>query len=237
MLRIALVGAAGRMGQTIIALAASENIEVFAKYDVGDRITVNKANVMIDFSSAAATEQICAEATKSRVPLVIGTTGHSAEQRRMIEVAAQQIPILLSSNFSVGVNALFSLTERAAKLLGEGFDVEIVEMHHRMKQDAPSGTAKTLLEVLQRVRKTGKLRHGREGLVGERDKSEIGIHSVRGGDVAGDHTVVFAGDGERVEVTHRASNRTIFARGALRAACWIVGKPSGLYSMRDVLGL
>lgn len=236
-LRIALVGAAGRMGQAIIAIALAENVEVFAKADVGDPIMPQDEDVLIDFSSAAAAEEICAAATKSGIPLVIGTTGHSAEQERRIESAAGTIPIVLASNFSVGVNALFALTESAAKILGRNFDAEIVETHHRMKKDAPSGTAKTLVDILRREREAKHVRFGREGMVGEREKGEIGVHSVRGGDVVGDHTVIFAGDGERLELTHRASSRETFARGALRAAKWIIGKPAGLYSMRDVLGL
>ncbi len=236
-LRIALVGAAGRMGQAIRAIAAAENVEVIAKLDVGNPVTTGDADAVIDFSSVTAVEEICAAAKATRTPLIIGTTGHSAEQRRMIEATARALPIVLASNFSVGVNALFSLTEQAAKILGEPFDLEIVETHHRMKKDAPSGTAKTLIEILQRTRKPERLRHGREGMIGERDKSEIGVHSVRGGDVVGDHTVIFAGDGERLELTHRASSRETFARGALRAARWAIGKPAGLYSMRDVLGL
>jgi 4-hydroxy-tetrahydrodipicolinate reductase len=237
LVRVALVGAAGRMGQAIGAIAMSESAEIVAKLEIGDAIAVHNADVLIDFSSVAAAEAICAAATKSGMPMVIGTTGHSAEQRGFIETAARKIPIVLAANFSVGVNALFSLAEQAEKILGESFDVEIIEAHHRMKKDAPSGTAKTLVEILQRVHQAEKIRHGREGMVGERGKSEIGIHSVRGGDVVGDHTVIFAGDGERVELTHRASSRETFARGALRAARWVIGKPAGLYSMRDVLGL
>jgi len=236
-LRIALVGAAGRMGQAIASVAASENAEIVAKSDLGDRITSADADVLIDFSSAAATEAVCDAAVKSSAALVIGTTGHSAKEKQAIEMAAQKIPVVFASNFSIGVNALFSLTEQAAKILGENFDLEILETHHRLKKDAPSGTAKTLAEILQRARKAEKLRHGREGMIGEREKSEIGIHSVRGGDVVGDHTVIFAGQGERVELTHRASSRETFARGALRAAQWVVGKPAGLYDMRDILGL
>jgi 4-hydroxy-tetrahydrodipicolinate reductase len=236
-LRIVLVGAAGRMGRAISGIAAAENVEVVAEFDVGDVITTKNAEALIDFSSAAAVEAVCEEAMKSRTPLVIGTTGHSEEQRRVIEEAARSIPIVLASNFSVGVNVLFSLTEKAAESLGDDFDIEIVETHHRLKKDAPSGTAKTLLEILRRGRAVKRLRHGREGMIGEREKSEIGIHSIRGGDVVGDHTVIFAGDGERLELTHRASSRETFARGALRAARWIIGEPPGLYSMRDVLGL
>jgi 4-hydroxy-tetrahydrodipicolinate reductase len=145
-----------------------------------------------------------------------------------------------SANFSTGVNALFWLTRKAAEILGPGFDVEVVEMHHRHKQDAPSGTAKTLVEILAEVRQVQaeeSARHGRHGLTGARTAEEIGVHALRGGDVVGDHTVVFAGLGERVELGHRASNRETFAQGALRAAVWLNGRAPGLYSMQDVLGL
>ena len=236
-LRIALVGAAGRMGQAIIGIAESESVDIIARIDLGDKIALADADVLIDFSSASAAEAVCDAAMKSSTALVIGTTGHSAKEKQAIETAAQKIPVVFASNFSVGVNALFAVTEQAAKILGDDFDLEIVEIHHRLKKDAPSGTAKTLAEILQRVRNTEKLRHGREGMIGEREKSEIGIHSVRGGDVVGDHTVIFAGQGERVELTHRASSRETFARGALRAAQWVIGKSPGLYDMRDVLGL
>jgi len=236
-IRVALIGAAGRMGQAIINAAETEGIAVVTKIDLSDKIAFADADVAIDFSHADAATSICAVATKSKTPLVIGTTGHSAKQRDDIVAASKQIPVVLASNFSVGVNALFALTENAAKILGEDFDLEIVEAHHRMKKDAPSGTAKTLVEILQRARQTKILRHGREGIVGERGKSEIGIHSVRGGDVVGDHTVIFAGQGERLELTHRASSRETFARGAIRAARWVIGKSPGLYDMRDVLGL
>ena len=236
-LRVAVVGAAGRMGQTIIAIANSESVEIVSKLDQGDQIVTAGANVLIDFSQADAAESVCEAGLKTSTPLVIGTTGHSVEQRKAIESAAKKIPIVFASNFSVGVNALFWLTEQAARVLGDGFDLEIVEMHHRLKKDAPSGTAKTLAEILQRERKTTQRRHGREGMVGERDPSEIGIHAIRGGDVVGEHTVIFAGNAERLELTHRAASRETFARGALRAAHWVKGKSPGLYDMRDVLGL
>ena len=235
--RVALIGAAGRMGQAIIAVAESEGVEVVSRIDLGDAIGLADANVLIDFSHPDASRSTCNAALKSELPLVIGTTGHSMKQRDDIVTTAKQIPVVFASNFSIGVNALFSLTEQAAKILGENFDLEILETHHRSKKDAPSGTAKTLAEILQRARNAKKLRHGREGMIGEREKSEIGIHSVRGGDVVGDHTVIFAGRGERVELTHRASSRETFARGALRAAQWVTGKSPGLYDMRDVLGL
>ena len=236
-IRVALIGAAGRMGQAIIGLAKSEDVEVVARIDLGDLLAFAEADVAIDFSHADATALVCEVAIKSKTPLVIGTTGHSAKERDYVVAASKQIPIVLASNFSVGVNALFALTENAVKILGSDFDLEIVETHHRMKKDAPSGTAKTLAEILQRARQTRILRHGREGIVGERGKSEIGIHSVRGGDVVGDHTVIFAGQGERLELTHRASSRETFAHGALRAARYVIGKSPGLYDMRAVLGL
>ena len=153
---------------------------------------------------------------------------------------SSQIPLVWSANFSTGVNVLFWLTRRAAEVLGPEFDVEIVEMHHRLKKDAPSGTAGTLSRIVAEARRLSSpaaLRHGREGLVGERPRAEIGLHSLRGGDVVGDHTVVFAAAGERLELTHRASNRDTFAAGALRAAQWVVGKKPGIYDMQDVLGL
>ncbi len=225
------------MGRAICAAAPGENAQIVARFDLGDTIAVSEADVLIDFSNAAATREVCAAVAKANIPLVLGTTGHSAEERKMIEETARNVPVAFASNFSVGVNVLFALSEHAAKILGESFDVEIVEAHHRMKKDAPSGTAKTLADIVQRVRGSGELKHGREGMTGERNKSQIGIHSIRGGDVVGDHTVIFAGEGERLELTHRAASRETFARGALRAARWIIGKGPGLYSMRDVLGL
>jgi 4-hydroxy-tetrahydrodipicolinate reductase len=148
--------------------------------------------------------------------------------------------MVLSSNFSTGVNTLFWLTRKAAEILGPAFDLEILEMHHRQKKDAPSGTARTLAEILSQVRQQQLekvLLHGREGIVGERTSAEIGMHSIRGGDVVGDHTVIFAGAGERVELTHKASSRETFANGALRAAEWVARQKPGLYDMQDVLGL
>ena len=236
-LRVAVVGAAGRMGQTIIAVANTESVEIVSKLDQGDEIASAGADVVIDFSQADAADAVCEAGLKTSTPLVIGTTGHTAEQREAIESAAKKVPIVFASNFSVGVNALFWLTEQAARVLGDGFDLEIVEMHHRLKKDAPSGTAKTLAEIVQRERKITQVRHGREGMLGERDPSEIGIHAIRGGDVVGEHTVIFAGSAERLELTHRAASRETFARGALRAAHWVKGKSPGLYDMRDVLGL
>lgn len=241
--RVALIGAAGRMGHAI--QAAAENygdVIVAAAADIGDNIqaAVTKCDVVIDFSHADATERNCAVCAGNAKPLVIGTTGQSAEQIRAIQLAATEIPVLLAANFSIGVNALFWLTRKAAQLLGREFDLEIVEAHHRLKKDAPSGTAKRLAEMLAEERKLHyeeHVTHGRRGMVGERPNEQIGVHAIRGGDILGDHTVIFAGHGERIELTHRASSRETFARGALRAALWIVGKPPTLYSMEDVLGL
>ena len=239
-IRILLIGHNGQMGCAISAAVESEpDVAITARCELGDELNdkMRDIDVAIDFTHAEATELICATAVKKSVPLVIGTTGHSAEQRSKIKGAAESIPVIYSPNFSVGVNTLFWLARKTAELLGENFDVEIVEMHHRLKKDAPSGTAKRLTEILMETRRIDNVRHGRDGNVGERSDTEIGVHAVRGGDVVGDHTVIFAGAGERLELTHRASSRETFARGALCAARWIIGKPAGLYSMQDVLGL
>ena len=238
--RVLLVGSAGRMGQAIVDAAKDDaGIEIAGQVDQGDPLepAIAQCDVVIDFSQAEAIGDVSRAATKHRKPLVIGTTGHSPQQGAMIKECAKSIPVVWASNFSVGVNALFWLTGKAAELLGSDFDLEIVETHHRMKKDAPSGTAVTLLDILKRQRKIEKASHGRQGNVGERSRNEIGVHAVRGGDVVGDHTVIFAGAGERLELTHRAASRTTFARGALRAAAWIGKQPPGLYSMQDVLGL
>ncbi len=223
--RVLLVGAAGRMGKTIVDLASNDpNIDIVAKCDLGDPIepAMKNCDVVIDFSQADATNEICRTALHHRKSLVIGTTGHSQEQRLMIENTAQSLPIVFASNFSVGVNVLFWLTRKAAELLGSDFNPEIIETHHKMKKDAPSGTAKTLAEIVKHARNSD---------------SQIPIQSIREGEVVGNHTMIFSGPGECLELTHRASSREIFARGALRAACWVIDKPPGLYSMQDVLGL
>ena len=170
----------------------------------------------------------------------ISELGYFINPKSQISNLKFQIPIVWSSNYSTGVNTLFWLTRKAAEILGPDFDLEVVEMHHRLKRDAPSGTAKTLAEILADVRKlhlAEAARHGRAGIVGERTSGEIGVHSIRGGDVVGDHTVIFANTGERVELTHKASSRDTFANGALRAALWVVKQNPGLYDMQDVLGL
>jgi 4-hydroxy-tetrahydrodipicolinate reductase len=220
---VLLIGAAGRMGKTIVDLAKDDpNIDVAARCDLGDSIksAMQNCDVAIDFSQADAITEICRAALEHRKPLVIGTTGQSNGQLKIIKETAQSLPIVFASNFSIGVNVLFWLTRKAIEQLGSDFDAEIVETHHKMKKDAPSGTAKTLAEILKAVR-----------------NSEIPIQSIREGDVVGEHTIIFNGPGESVELRHHAANRGIFAAGALRAAKWIINKPPGLYTMQDVLGL
>jgi 4-hydroxy-tetrahydrodipicolinate reductase len=243
MTKLIITGAKGRMGQTLAACASrNPELQVVGQIGKGDdlRAIIEKTDVVIDFSSHNATPGFAALCARNKKALVVGTTGLSDEDRSQIANLKLEIPIVLSSNFSTGVNALFWLTGKAAEILGPSFDLEVVEMHHRLKHDAPSGTARTLAEILADVRKE-KLeqvaRHGRSGIVGKRTAEEIGIHSLRGGDVVGDHTVILAGPGERVELSHKASSRETFANGALRAAEWVVKQKPGLYDMQHVLGL
>jgi 4-hydroxy-tetrahydrodipicolinate reductase len=243
MTNIIITGSKGRMGRTLVSCATHfPELRVVAQIDQGDdlRTVIGQGDVVVDFSSHTATPGIAAVCAEYKRAMVIGTTGHSDEDRTQITRFSAQVPMVLSSNYSTGVNALFWLTRKAAEILGPGFDLEVVEMHHRLKRDAPSGTAKTLAEILAAVRKQQLekvARHGRLGIVGERTVEEIGVHSIRGGDVVGDHTVIFAGAGERVELAHKASSRETFANGALRAAAWVVQQKPGLYDMQDVLGL
>ena len=242
-LRLVINGSKGRMGQTLIACAKEvPELEVVAEVDAGDDFAaaVAKADAIIDFSHHSIIEPILARCLDGKKTLVIGTTGYTDHQVEAIRHAAAQVPIVFAPNYSVGVNTLFWLTRKAAQILGPAFDLEVVEMHHRLKKDAPSGTAKRLAEILAEVRELDynkDARHGRQGIVGERTNAEIGVHAIRGGDVVGDHTVIYAAQGERVELTHKASSRETFARGALRAALWAHGRAAGLYDMQDVLGL
>lgn len=240
-LKLLLNGSRGRMGAAIAAAAKREGIEIAAATDQGDdvRAVIGGVDVVVDFSSPAATRGLIEAAVAAGKPLVIGTTGHAPEEKAALLLLAAQVPCIWAGNFSVGVNLLFALTRRASRLLGEDYDTEVVEMHHRLKKDAPSGTAERLLEIILEERKLGReaLRFGRQGLPGERSRAEVGVHAIRGGDVVGDHTVIFAGAGERIELTHKASDRTVFSNGALRAARWLVGQKPGLYDMQAVLGL
>lgn len=211
------------MGKTVAHLVQDDPSLTIAA-SVGRKGSLSEAvetgEVVIDFSLAAATEAICAACVQRQRPLVLGSTGQNDAQMAAIHEAAEKVPVVASANFSVGVNLLFALTRKAANSLGKDFDVEIIEAHHRTKQDAPSGTARQLASILQSS--LGKNPH---------------VHSLRAGDIVGEHTVVFAGAGERIEMTHRASSREIFARGSLLAARWVVGQKPGLYGMSDVLGL
>jgi 4-hydroxy-tetrahydrodipicolinate reductase len=242
-LKLLITGCRGRMGQAVTACAAADP-EVIAErlIDAGDDLVSNLSacDAVVDFSFHGFTAELADACVAQNKLLVIGTTGHDAATEARIRAAAQRIPIVFAPNFSVGVNTLFWLTRKAAEILGPDFDLEVVEMHHNKKIDSPSGTARRLAEILCDVEKlsyTADVRHGRFGNVGARTKREVGMHAVRGGDVVGDHTVIYAAQGERVELTHKASSRLTFAQGAVRAAKWLRGRAPGLYDMEDVLEL
>jgi len=260
-IRVVLSGATGRMGQAIAALAADhEGLQLVggigrqdgdAACDIGCPVVhsassagevIRAADVVVDFSSPELLRELLVDqgdALAGRA-LVVGTTGLDAELTERFHAAARRGPVLMAANFSVGVNLLLALAERAAATLGPEYDVEIVEAHHRRKVDAPSGTALALGEAVATGRGVDLARvrvDGRSGRPGARPAGEVGFHAVRGGDVVGDHRVMFIGDRERVELVHVAQDRTLFAEGALRAARWLAGRPAGEYTMRDVLGL
>ena len=267
MLKVVVAGAAGRMGRMLVNLIDRADDMVLAGAleapgnpllgsDAGavagcgpagvlltddPAAALNGADVLINFSTGGVVEA-ARDAAKRKIAIVIGSTALSGEEKAAIRALADAdgARIVLSPNMAVGVNLLFHLVGKAAKLLGRDYDVEIVEMHHRHKKDAPSGTALRLAEVVCEARELScgdALRHGRSGITGERTDSEVGMHSLRGGDVVGDHTVIFAADGERVELSHRATSRENFARGALIAARFAVAAAPGVYDMQDVLGL
>ena len=231
------------MGRTLVeAVGADPALALAASFDVGDDIAsaIARGEVLIDFTRPEGTLAHLAHCVKLGRPIVIGTTGFGAGDRAKIEAAARKVPVVLSPNFAVGVNAVFKLAEVAAGILGDDYDVEIVEAHHRHKVDAPSGTALKLGEILAAAlkRDLGKVAvHGRAGDTGARPGKQIGFHAIRGGDIVGEHTVIFAGTGERVELTIRSQSRMTYALGALRAAKFLRGKRAGLYGMDDVLGL
>jgi 4-hydroxy-tetrahydrodipicolinate reductase len=243
MINAIIIGSKGRMGQALAACAPRfPELRLTAQLDLGDAFepAMAAADVVIDFSFHTVTAEVVELCARHGKALVLGTTGHSEAEKACIRSAAATVPMVWTSNYSTGVNTLFWLTRKAAEILGPGYDLEVVEMHHRFKKDAPSGTAVSLAEILADVRHqqlAEVIRHGRQGITGERTATEIGMHSLRGGDVVGDHTVIFATPGERVELTHKASNRETFAAGALRAAQWLVTQKPGMYDMQDVLGL
>lgn len=243
-LSLLITGKSGRMGRALIeAAAADPRVVVGATHDAGEDLdsAMAAAGCAIDFTVHHFTTAVLDAALRHGTRLVIGTTGHGDDERARIHEASRKLPIVFAPNYSVGVNTLFWLTRKAAGVLGQDrFDIEVTEMHHRHKIDAPSGTARRLLEILNEETGTqyhADVAHGRVGNIGPRKPREIGMHTLRGGDVVGDHTVMFAADGERVELTHKASSRMTFASGAVRAALWLRDRPAGLYDMQDVLGL
>ena len=242
-MKITIIGSKGRMGRALAEAAASAGVEVVAGLDKGDALAsgIALADVVIDFSFAEATQEVVAASVAARKPLVIGTTGHAPAQKEALLAQLAPIPCVWTGNYSVGVNLLFHLVAKAAAVLPPEYHAEIVEAHHAMKKDAPSGTAVQLLDAVLGPRGWGPeaVVHGREGMCGERPQREVGVHAVRMGDVVGEHTVYFAAAGERIELTHRATNRAIFAAGAVRAAQWLAqpGRRPGVYGMAEVLGL
>lgn len=263
MIKVLINGCTGRMGTTNVKVfyedkdiqivgGTVESGNPFIGKDVGEVAGIGKigititddvenvvkeADVIVDFSVPQATNILIDYATKYNKKLVIGTTGLSKEIMDKIVSASEKVAIVQSPNFSVGVNVMLDIVKRVAQVLGEEFDVEILEIHHNKKKDSPSGTALKLLESVKEVRKDYNVIYGREGILGERPKKEIGVLAIRGGDVVGEHNVMFLGYGERIEIIHKASSRETFSRGALRATKFIFSKEKGLYSMKDVLGL
>lgn len=241
-LNILLNGSRGRMGLAIANIAAANDAVIASPCDIGDDPSAHVAqcDVIIDFSFHESTPGIAALAVAHQIPLVIGTTGHTSDEKATILSSIEgNIPVVWAGNYSVGVNTLNYLTRKAATILGESYEPEVLEMHHHHKKDAPSGTAERLLEILRKAYKlnSDQVVHGRKGLVGARPRNEIGSHAIRGGDIVGEHTVYFCGEGERIELTHRATDRKIFAQGAIRAAHWAVAQAPAVYNMEDVLGL
>lgn len=250
--RVAIGGATGRMGRAIARLAPEHHCVVVGAFAAASEAgaivegvkvvgapgeAMETAEVVIDFSHASATSALAKACAARAIPLVCGTTNLDDAGQRAIEELARVAPVLWSPNMSLGVQLLADLVEQAVRRLGVGFDVEILEMHHGKKVDAPSGTAKRLVEAVRAgLDADMPLVHGRQGEVGARKRGEIGVHAIRGGDVVGDHTVMLLGQGERIELTHRASGRDVFAHGALRAARYLVGRPAGRYTMKDLLG-
>jgi len=260
---IAINGAAGRMGQRLVALAREDHeLKLVAALESHGNPTLGKdagdvagigtigmpirsmltmethVDSIIDFSTPEGTMAVLPTCLQKKIPLVVATTGLEPEHKKKLDAAAHEIAILVAPNMSLAVNVLFELVKVASKLLtNKGFDVEIIERHHRFKKDSPSGTALQFAKIVQQIQGQTNFRHGREGIVGERPPSEIGIHAVRVGDNVGEHTVIFSTLGETLELVHKGHTRDSYARGALLAAKFLAGKPAGSYSMNDVLGI
>ena len=242
MTAIGIIGSAGRMGQALAAVVPDLGATLAGGIDAGGdpAVLALDADVLVDFSTPAALERTLAAARQARTPILIGTTGLAPTHHALIDVAAAEIAVLQTGNVSLGVTLLAKLVREAASRLGPDWDIEIAEMHHRHKVDAPSGTALLLGDAAAAGRgiTLAEARVAdRAGLTGARSEGTIGFASLRGGSVAGDHLVIFAGEGERIEIGHRAENRAIFARGAITAALWLADKPAGRYSMDQVLGV
>jgi 4-hydroxy-tetrahydrodipicolinate reductase len=266
MVKVVITGAAGRMGSRLVALVKDSAfltlagaVESKGHHSVGEDSgeiagcgrtgvpisddlsgLIERADVLVDFTTPAATLGHLKVVAQHRRGIVIGTTGFSPSELEELKAAAKLLPCVFSPNMSVGINVIYKILGEMAKILGDDYDIEVIEAHHRLKKDAPSGTALKMAEVLARSVNRDLAQVGvyaRKGLIGERSRGEIGIQTIRAGDIVGDHTVMFATMGERIEVTHRASSRDTFARGALRAARWLVKQPPGLYDMSDVLAL
>ncbi|MHB1358221.1 MAG: 4-hydroxy-tetrahydrodipicolinate reductase [Rhodocyclaceae bacterium] len=242
-IRYAIAGANGRMGKTLVeAVLAAPDAKLAATFDIGDDVetALSGADCLIDFTRPEGTLQHLEICRRLGVHAVIGTTGFSPDQKQQIEAAARDTPVVFAPNMAVGVNAVFKLLDVAARILNEGYDVEVIEAHHRHKIDAPSGTALRMGEVVAAAlgRDLAECAvYGREGHTGARPTTQIGFATIRGGDIVGDHTVLFAGTGERIEITHKAASRMPYALGSLRAARFLQDKTSGLFDMQDVLGL
>lgn len=243
MTAIGIIGCNGRMGRAIRAELDARSLAFAGGVDKGEgdlSALVTMSDVLIDFSSPGALKDNLEDAMLAKKPVVIGTTGLEESHHHLIDAAAHNIPVLQTGNMSLGVNLIAALVESAAARLGDDWDIEIVEMHHRHKVDAPSGTALLLGEAAARGRGITLADHserGRDGITGARKRGAIGFAALRGGSVAGDHQVIFATDDERIEIGHRAENRAIFARGAVKAALWLAAQPAGRYDMKSVLGL
>jgi 4-hydroxy-tetrahydrodipicolinate reductase len=267
MINFAVAGIGGRMGRTLAGLIAlnpgqytlqagfeypghpalGQDLNIFlgqncfsGQVEDINAAALQRADVLLEFTSPAASLRHLELAARCRTALVLGTTGFTAEEKEIIAAFGRHIPLLFASNTSLAMNLMFSLAGEIAKVLDSDYALEIIEAHHDQKKDAPSGTAWTLLEILAQARgldPAAACRHGRAGLTGPRCRDEIGVSVLRGGDIVGEHTVMFIGQGERLELTHRVQNRNTFAAGALRAGSWLKGREPGLYGMKDVLGL
>ena len=248
MTKIIITGCSGKMGKSILSAAENrEDVRIVGGVDLvapqqADFIYADSfehlecdADVIVDFSNPAVLESMLRFALTKKMPVVICTTGYSEEQKKQIKAAAEEIPVFYSGNMSLGINLIIELAKKAAAVFGEGFDIEIVEQHHNQKLDAPSGTALMIADAIAEVKTDAEYVYDRHAYRKKRDKKEIGIHSIRGGNIVGEHEVIFAGQDEVLTISHSARSKTVFAVGALNAAVYLKGKPAGMYNMSDLL--